>query len=69
MSLKSFFDKLREEEKKRQQAEKASLNTDVNAFKNTPVNTQSNIAKSGAGAGGTAKVQNNTAKAAVKSTG
>ncbi|MEL7570578.1 MAG: hypothetical protein AAGU14_08470, partial [Eubacteriaceae bacterium] len=74
MSLKSFFDWLKEEEKKRRQEEKASLNTDVNVFKNTPPNTQSNTvkstAKSGAGAvGGTSKVQSNTAKSSVKSKG
>ncbi|NMC57432.1 MAG: hypothetical protein GYA50_09455 [Eubacteriaceae bacterium] len=59
MSLKSFFDKLREEEKKRQQEEKASLNTDVNVFKNTSASTQSS----------TAKAQNNNVKSSAKSTG
>ena len=60
MSLKSFLDWLKEEEKKRQQEELASLNTDVNVFKNTPATTQSSTVKSGAYAGGgTAKVQNN----------
>ena len=66
MSLKSFLDWLREEEKKRQQAEMASLNTDVNVFKNTPANTQSSTVKSGAGTSGSAaKVQSVTAKSNV----
>ena len=72
MSLKSFFDKLREEEKKRQQAEKASLNTDVNVFKNNAANTQNSTvkatAKSGVGTGGTTKNQSNTAKSDITGT-
>ncbi len=68
MSLKSFFDRLREEEKKRRQEEKASLNTDVNVFKNKPVSTPKASAKSGANAGGKAKTQSNTAKVTVKAT-
>ncbi len=72
MSLKSFFDWFKEEEKKRRQEEKASLNTDVNVLKNTPANKQSNTVKStaqsGAGVGGgTSKVQSNAVKSSAKS--